>query len=45
MVIVYYGKGTKEFKFLEPFLVGDELNNALFTASKLLASRGKDGSV
>lgn len=44
MVIVYYGKGTKEFDFLEPFLVGDELNNVLFTASKLLASRGKDES-
>jgi len=42
MVIVYYGKGAKEFKFLEPFLLGDELNNVLFTASKLLASRGKD---
>ena len=45
MVIIYHGKGTKEFKLLEPFLVGDELNNVLFTASKLLASRGKNDSV
>ncbi len=44
MVIVYYGKGVKEFKFLEPCLVDEELNNTLFTASKLLANRGKDES-
>lgn len=44
MVIVYHGKGIKEFTFLEPCLLDEELNNTLFTASKLLANRGKDES-
>ena len=44
MVIVYYGKGVKEFEFLESFLEGEKLNDALFTASQILASRGNNES-
>lgn len=45
MIILHFGKGTNEFKFLAPFLVGEQLNDVLFTASKLLASRGDSESV
>jgi hypothetical protein len=45
MIIVYSGKGTKEFEFLQPFEVGEKLNDILFTASKLLAGRGKEEAV
>lgn len=45
MIILHFERGTAEFKFVAPFLVGEKLNDVLFTASKLLASRGDSESV
>jgi len=46
MIIVYsHVNGINEFKFLEPFLEGEKLNDVLFTASQLLANRGKNETV
>ena len=46
MMIVYsHVNGINEFKFLEPFVEGEKLNDVLFTISQLLASRGKNESV
>jgi len=46
MMIVYsHVNGINEFKFLEPFVEGEKLNDVLFTVSQLLANRGKNESV
>ncbi len=46
MIIVYsHVNGINEFKFLEPFLEGEKLNDVLYTVSQLLANRGKNESI
>ena len=46
MIVAYaHINGINEFKLLEPFAEGENLNDILFTVSQLLASRGKNESV
>lgn len=46
MIVAYaHINGINEFKFLEPFVVDEKLNDVLFTVSQLLANRGNNESV